>query len=377
MLADRKKVHIVSLSILAVLLVALLVPSGSGRILAAILLLPSALLTFLAIKKRSLPSLYSRQVLLIIGTIGALYVMMYYISALHFGFTKTGYGFKADILLRLVLPIATIIVCSEVIRYVLRAQQSKLVDTVAYFICLIADVLICSNIHGIRTFSMFMDVLGITLFPGILYNLLYHYLSLRYGMLPNILYRVLTVLLFYLIPYGSAIPDSMLAFFNLLLPIVIYLFIDAMYEKKRRYALGKQTHLWRISSRIFIALAVMVMAGTIMLISNQFRYGALVIATDSMTGELNRGDAAIFEAYDGQQINVGQVIVFEKNRSMTVHRVVDIDIINGEYRYYTKGDANEDNDPGYVTNGTVIGLVHVKVPYVGFPTLWLRSLFSR
>lgn len=376
MTADRKKVYSISLITLAALLVALFVPNGSGRILAAILLLPSAAIAAWVIKKRSLPSLYSKQVLMIMGVIGALYVMLYYVSALYFGFTKTGFGLKADILLRFTLPIATIIVCSEVIRHVLQSQESRTIRVVSYLICLTADVLICSNIHGIKSFSMLMDVVGITLFPGIVYNLLYHYLTLRYGMFPNILYRMLTVLSFYLIPYGSAISDSLLAFLNLLLPMGIYLFIDSLYEKKRRYALGRQTHFWRISSKILTAVVIMLMAGTIMLISNQFKYGALVIATESMTGELNRGDTAIFERYDDQSVTIGQVIVFEKNRDMMVHRVVDIDIINGEYRYYTKGDANENKDTGYVTDGNLVGLVHAKVPYIGYPTLWLRSLFS-
>ena len=76
MTADRKKVYSISLITLAALLVALFVPSGSGRILAAILLLPSAAITAWVIKKRSLPSLYSKQVLMIMGVIGALYVML-------------------------------------------------------------------------------------------------------------------------------------------------------------------------------------------------------------------------------------------------------------------------------------------------------------
>lgn len=114
-----------------------------------------------------------------------------------------------------------------------------------------------------------------------------------------------------------------------------------------------------------------------MLISNQFYYGALVIATDSMTGELNRGDVAIFERYEDQLIIEGQVIVFEQNHSMVVHRVADIKIINGNTRYYTKGDANEDLDAGFITDADIVGLVNVKVPYFGYPTLWMRGLFQR
>ena len=43
-----------------------------------------------------------------------------------------------------------------------------------------------------------------------------------------------------------------------------------------------------------------------------------------MTGELNKGDAVLYEAYDGQHIYEGQVIVFNKDDSRIVHRVVKI-----------------------------------------------------
>ena len=114
-----------------------------------------------------------------------------------------------------------------------------------------------------------------------------------------------------------------------------------------------------------------------MLVSNQFYYGAYVVATDSMTGELNRGDVAIYESYEDQLITEGQVIVFEKNNSIVIHRVVDIEIINGGARYYTKGDVNDDNDDGFITGSDIVGLVNVKLPYFGYPTLWIRSLFMR
>jgi signal peptidase len=101
-----------------------------------------------------------------------------------------------------------------------------------------------------------------------------------------------------------------------------------------------------------------------------------VIATDSMTGELNKGDVAIYEQYDDQFIQKGQVIAFEQNGSVVIHRVVDIEIINGITRYYTKGDVNEERDADFITSGQIIGLVDHKLPFLGYPTLWMRSLFQ-
>ena len=51
MAIDRKKLYIISSATLAVLLLTLFAPMGKGRIIAAILLLPIAIITSLSIKK--------------------------------------------------------------------------------------------------------------------------------------------------------------------------------------------------------------------------------------------------------------------------------------------------------------------------------------
>ena len=374
---DKKKIYIISIAIFVALLVALFIPFGTGRIVGAVILIPVTIIALMFIKKRSTLSINTNQIIMIMTVIGLVYLTLYYLSALHFGFTKTGYGLKADIIFRLVIPIAIIIVSTEILRYVLQAQKNKIVSVLAYLICLVSDVLICSNIADITNISTFMDVVGLTLFPGIIYNLLYNYLSTRYGYLPNIIYRVLTVLIFYMIPYGSAISHSLVSFINMLLPLGIFYFIDSLYETKRRYALGQTSRLRQNLSKIFTVMAAIIMIGVVMLISNQFYYGSFVIATDSMTGEINKGDMIIFERYEDQLVIEGQVIVFEKNKSMIVHRVADIKIINGETRYYTKGDANEDWDAGYITGSNIVGLVNYKIPFLGFPTIWVHSLFKK
>ena len=95
-----------------------------------------------------------------------------------------------------------------------------------------------------------------------------------------------------------------------------------------------------------------------------------------MTGAINKGDAVIFEKYNSQNIKEGQVIIFDYNGIKTIHRVEEIKKVNNINRYYTKGDANKNRDEGYITDEKVYGLVKLKVKYIGYPTLWIRKLFS-
>jgi signal peptidase len=370
---NKKQLYAVSVVTLLVLLIVLFAPVSSRRIQASLLLLPLAAGTWFLVRKTTIPSLYHKQILLLMTTIGVVYLVLFYLTGLKFGFVNNMHRVGISNLFKFVLPITAIVVATEFIRSRILAQNSRLANFLCYSSCVIAELLIAGSLNGLGNFNKFMDFLGILLIPALVSHALYQYLSRRYGMYPNIVYRLLITLYAYAIPIVPATPSPLLAFANLLVPIAIYSFIDLLYEKKIRYALGKKTRLGAVVS----VLVIVVLTLYVMLISNQFRYGALVIATDSMTGELNRGDVTVFERYEDHLITEGQVIIFEKDGSMVVHRVVEIQNINGETRYFTQGDMNKDPDAGYITNSNIVGIAGVKIPYIGYPTLWIRNLFSR
>ena len=370
--SDKKTAYILSASLLVLLLLAFIIPQVSGRIVGAVVLLPATAITSIFLKKRSILSINTRTVLMIMSVMGLLYLTLYYMTGIVYGLYYAAVRLSVSSLFKYILPITAIIIASEIIRSILLAQASKGLSVLAYFICFIAEVLITSNLWGIRTFNQFSDVLGQAFFPAVTANILYHYLSKRYGVYPNIVYRLIITLFPYIIPYTSQLSPALYSFARLVIPLIIYNFIDALYEPKRRYALQKKSK-W---SAVITAITLVLMILFVMLISCQFKYGMVVIATESMTGEINKGDAIIYTRYDDQTIEEGQVIVFKKNKNMIVHRVVDIQNINGVTRYYTKGDANNDMDAGYITDAEIFGLTDLKVAYIGVPTVWLREMFS-
>ncbi len=377
-MSNTRTVKLFSIFIFSVLLTTLILPLGtSRRFVVAAFLLPTALLVSGFVKKRNMLSVNKRQILLIMTASAAVFVTLYYLSGLRFGFYTNLYGLSATNFLKFFLPISLIIFSSELIRFVMMAQVGKLPKILCYFSCVFAEILIVSAIPDVKSFSRFMSVVTDALFPAILNNLLYCYLSKRYGLYPNLVYRAITVLHTYVFSVCSGIPTSLFAFLKLLVPIAIFFFIDTLYEKKRRRALGGTSRFLRYASRALILIILVGMLGVVMLVSNRFKYGSLVIATESMTGEINMGDVIIFEKYDNTTPPIGQVIVFERDNSMIVHRIVDIKIINGITQYYTKGDANQNNDPGFLTDDEIVGVVIYKLPAIGHPTLWMRSLFER
>ena len=219
-----------------------------------------------------------------------------------------------------------------------------------------------------------MDLMGITVLPSVISNFACQYLTKSFGPLPSLTYRLVTTLYIYVFPFNSGIPQSLLAIFRLLVPIAMYLFISLLYENRQKQTQKSGSKIPAYIVSVLIATGAVLIS---MLISNSFRFGTMVVGSESMTGEINKGDAVIFEQYDGEEtISEGDVIIFDKGGTKFIHRVVEIKCINNQNRYYTKGDANENRDTGYVTDEDVVGLIRLKIPYVGYATIWLNDIFK-
>lgn len=369
---DKKILYTVSVSLLLILTAILFLPTSSSRYVAATLLLAFVGICTIFIKKRIVISYNKKQVLGLVSVIAVVYLVLLYLSGIYFGFSKTFRTFGNSLLTR-IIPVTIIIVSIEIIRSIMLAQKKRAVTALCYISSVIADVLITYSIGGIHDFTSFMNIVGLTFLPAISANMLYHYLSEKYGRLPNIVYRLIITLYAYILPVVPSMPDVLSSLAKLILPMLVYFFISSLYERKRTFARAQKKSRFAFAS---VVVTIFLMTAFVMLISCKFQYGALVIATESMTGEINKGDVAIYEAYDGQEIELGQVIVFKKYNSQIVHRVVKKENVDGIVRYYTKGDIYDKLDNGYVLESDIVGIAEIKLPYMGYPTLWLRKAFK-
>jgi signal peptidase len=93
-----------------------------------------------------------------------------------------------------------------------------------------------------------------------------------------------------------------------------------------------------------------------------------VVLSGSMEPAIPTGSAVIVERASPDAIERGDVITFEGGSSelTTTHRVVEVRTVDGERRFRTKGDNNEDVDPRPVPEEAVVGRVmELSVPGVG------------
>jgi len=105
----------------------------------------------------------------------------------------------------------------------------------------------------------------------------------------------------------------------------------------------------------------------------------VVVISDSMAPEINTGDLLFVQGRDPEDIEVGDIIVFDAHDLWAgapdepiVHRVVDIENRDGRLYFRTKGDANEDKDEKWIPEHRVKGVVIGKIPYIG----WIKIVLA-
>lgn len=92
-----------------------------------------------------------------------------------------------------------------------------------------------------------------------------------------------------------------------------------------------------------------------------------IVLSGSMEPAIKTGSIIVIKPADNYEM--GDVITFGKDtrdKVPTTHRIIEMHAIEGEMRFITQGDANEDRDSGEVREDEIIGKVLFSVPYLGF-----------
>jgi signal peptidase len=102
----------------------------------------------------------------------------------------------------------------------------------------------------------------------------------------------------------------------------------------------------------------------------------VVVTSDSMLPTLERGHLLVLQRQAPEDIQVGNIIVYNADwhtQAPVVHRIIQIENVTGEIRYYTQGDNNSQPDPFYRTYEDIVGVVVFSIPFIGNITLFLQQ----
>ena len=336
------------------------------------------LLMYMFIVKRKIgsisnTSIHKKEVNKYMFLFALLYLIIYYVIGYYVGYYKATYRFGLWTIINQILPIVLIIVSSEVLRSKFISDKDRISLIMTYIFGILIDFVIYANIYDLTNLSGFLEALGYVFFASIASNLLYNYVSYNFGIIPNIIYRIIITIYLYIIPITPDVHIYFKSFARIVYPILIYITLANSYEKKNK-ALAIRS---KKTNNILMAITLVLVLLFTMLISCKFKYGLIVVGSSSMKEAMEKGDAILFNTkVNIDKLKEGKVILFKKDDKVIIHRLISIDKINNEYRLYTKGDNNSDIDEGYVTKDNLYGVAELKIRKIGLPTLWIHEIFN-
>ena len=302
------------------------------------------------------------------------YFLLYYLLGILMSFTKVGNYWTIDYIKSMMIPLILTIILKEILRYMMlcKSESSTLliVTTTIFFIIFDIAGQIDESIFT-TSYSLF-SFFAVTVIPIISINVLCSYVSYRAGYKPVILYLLIKNLYVYFVPIIPNPNEYLHSIIELIVPFIFLFRIYKFFLKDRDEDVLREYHKNKILPLIVPTVCIIFL---VYITSGYFYYHAVAIASGSMTPNINKGDVVIIEKNRNfETLEEGQVIAYKKGNIIVVHRLTKKIMVDGSFYFYTKGDANDDVDNYEITEDMFIGIVNRKIPYIGYPTVWVNSL---
>ena len=199
------------------------------------------------------------------------------------------------------------------------------------------------------------------------------YLAVSAGLSSMLTYRLGLLVITLLMPITPKYDWYMTGASSLLLTVGLYVAIDRFQQGKSAEHRRHYAHIRRAYDVIFYAMIIAV----VLFMTGALHYKPVSIASDSMQPVYGRGDVVIIEtSVDPMDIKEGDIIQYSTSDRSITHRVISISTTSdgsGERTFITQGDNNNSPDKPVLASA-VTGIVKAYIPYIGYPTIWLRSL---
>lgn len=318
-------------------------------------------------------SLFNNKTLIII-TSSVLYILFTYFIGIFVGFNKNILYLNFDTLITSVIPYIILLIISELFRYqfIKKCEGSYINYSLVIILLTLVDGSLYLNNYDINTIEGIIYYICVIIFPSISKNTLLTYLVNRTGYIPNIIYRLLFDLKTILLPifpnFGLYI-DSVL---GIIYPFIIGMVIH-INDSSKRASKTIEKRSGHFSFGMFLVIFLVVLVS---LTSCKFKYGMLSVGSESMEKTIYKGDAIIFSKKNIDDVNVGDIIVFRNSSKVIVHRVISIDSFGSNKYLYTKGDNNNVSDGYPINKNDLMGTVKFRIPYIGYPSVWLSELLN-
>ena len=309
-----------------------------------------------------------------------IFLLFYYIFGVFISFAYTDdyltiYGIE-----KIILPLLLTIVFKEDLRKSLltKCGDSKFLMIYTVLIFILIDISSSLSIIKINdSYNIFLFI-ALTLLPSISRNIFATYISKNVGTEPIILYLIIITLYEYIIPIVPNPNRYLKSIIDFIIPIIMLVRVIKVVDKysDKDYEIERNYNKLRVA---YLIIPIFITSLVVYLVSGYFKYYAIAIASGSMKPVFDRGYVVVVEQvgakYDNyDKLQNGEIIAFKTEKEIVVHRIIKKIETKDEVIYYTKGDANPKEDNYAIKRENIVGIVRFKVPFIGYPTIWLSEI---
>lgn len=307
-----------------------------------------------------------------------IYMIIYFISGLFFDYVYSPYDHSLLGIIKNIWGYIFVIVFQEYIRnYLLKEHRGKLWYIVIMLIFIAIELNYKTLNNNLVSAEAIFKYCSSIIIPVICHNVLANYLVFKSDYKSSIVYLVSLKLLTILLPIYPNLDWFISSLYEIILGIILYAVTTDFYEKKVLRKRDKRNNrsymVTYIPYLILIVFVVFFMGGF-------FKYRPVAIISNSMYPHIKRGDVVISEKItekDLKTIKLDDIIEYKLGGASVVHRVVAIDLDKkGNLVFITKGDNNSNIDDEKVNGNQIVGRILLKVPYIGYPTIWVSEIFE-
>lgn len=338
----------------------------------------SVLLAVLLLGNPKNRSLYKLDGIQVVFIYTVCFLLLQYIGGIFIGFTRSPYDLSLLSIIKNCFPILLLIILEEWFRKIVIAKAAGHIVLEGLLILLLAGFQISYQFSSYQLDSAMaiFTLFGELILPSLANSALLSYMTKHYTCESSILYRIILECYLYWFPIYPDYGTYIYSVLRLILPLTIFLHLNSLQATKQFEKIHTKRKISDIVLQVVTVIFLIVVVG---LTSGLFRYQAIAIISNSMVPTFQRGDVLIIEKLSEEEkesLEVGEIIAYSNGSRVIVHRIVTIEKDSSGNIYFTKGDANETEDDYEIYPEAIIGTANYRIPWIGYPTVWINEAWS-
>jgi len=309
--------------------------------------------------------------------IGFFQVLLYAIGGLFSSFGRSPYSFTPTGILTNLVFVGSMLVGMELSRaWLINRLGKKHTFLAVAFVAVLYTLLSLplARITGLRPELASITYVNSTLLPALAENMLASLLALLGGPLAAIAYRGMLQAFWWFTPILPNLPWTFKGLIGVAVPIFGLMVANSFRTSRPGH---RQARREREDSPAGWIVTTVIAVAIIWFAVGLFPVHPATIISGSMRPTLDVGDVAIISKVSADTIKAGDIIQFREAEGITtVHRVVEIQEIEGNTVFITQGDANRAPDTDPVIPENVVGKVIFNIPKVGWAAIVVKGFFT-